>query len=92
MYLRAIFSPENMSDPVIHLDKTAEFHVRKGTDIPRDGKSEGFRQRFTEDQMFVTFHLTLNAPMAVIGKAPQPYGDLARRSVSDDACVTQLND
>ena len=28
--------------------------------------------------MFVTFHLTLNAPMAVIGKAPQPYGDLAR--------------
>ena len=78
MYLRALFSPENMSDPVFHLDKTAEFHVRKGTDIPRDGKPEGFRQRFTEDQMFVTFHLTLNAPMAVIGKAPQPYGDLAR--------------
>ena len=78
MYLRAIFSPENMSDPVIHLDKTAEFHVRKGTDIPQDGKPEGFRQRFTEDQMFVTFHLTLNAPMAVIGKPPQPYGDLAR--------------
>ena len=117
MYLRALFSPENLADPVIHLDKTAEFHVRKGTDIPQDGKPEGFRQRFTEDQMIVTFHLTLNAPMAVIGKPPQPYGDLARylaanpeaklitipsspiphpssligdlarRSVSDDACI-----
>lgn len=38
MYLRAIFSPENLADPVIHLDKTSEFHVRKGTDIPQDGK------------------------------------------------------
>ena len=78
MYLRALFTPENLADPVYHLDRTAEFHVRKGTDIPRRGHPDHFRQRFTEDKLFLTIHLTINPQLAAIGQRPQPYGDLSR--------------
>ena len=78
MYLRALFTPENLADPVYHLDRTAEFHVRKGTDIPRRGHPDHFRQRFTEDKFFLTIHLTINPQLAAIGQRPQPYGDLSR--------------
>ena len=78
IYLRALFSPENLAERVIHLDGNAEFHVRKGTDIPRDGKPAHFRQRFTEDRLFVTLRLTFNAQMVATGASPQAFGDLAR--------------
>ena len=77
LYLRALFSPENMRDGIIHLDGNAEFHVRKGTDIPRDGKPDHFRQRFTEDRFFVTLRLTFNAQMVATGAQSQAFGNLA---------------
>ena len=82
-YLRALFSPENIRNPVIHLDRVSEFHVRKGTELPRDGKSDRFRQRFTEDKFFVTLHLTINAPLVAIGSRPRPYGNLAKFLVAN---------
>ena len=77
LYLRALFSPENLQSRDLHLDGNAEFHVRKGTDIPRGGKPEHFRQRFTEDRLFVTLRLTFNAQMVSTGSAPQAFGNLA---------------
>jgi len=38
LYLRALFSPDNLAVPAFHLDKVCEFYVRKGTEIPHDGK------------------------------------------------------
>ena len=77
LYLRALFSPENLRDRDIHLDGNAEFHVRKGTDIPRDGRPAHFRQRFTEDRFFVTLRLTFNAQMVSTGDSPSAFGNLA---------------
>ena len=77
LYLRALFSPENLQSRDLHLDGNAEFHVRKGTDIPRNGKPGHFRQRFTEDRFFVTLHLTFNAQMVSTGTVPQAFGNLA---------------
>ena len=77
LYLRALFSAENLKSRDLHLDGNAEFHVRKGTDIPRDGKSAHFRQRFTEDRLFVTLRLPFNAPMVATGTLPQAFGSLA---------------
>ena len=77
LYLRALFSPENLASRDIHLDGNAEFHVRKGTDIPRDDKPEHFRQRFTEDRFFVTLRLTFNAQMASTGAKATSFGNLA---------------
>ena len=76
-YLRALLSDANLRDPVIHLDGDAEFHVRKGTEIPRDGKPAHFRQRFADDRLFVTFRLTFNAHMTGTGARAQPWGELA---------------
>ena len=77
IYLRALFSPENLQSRDLHLDGNAEFHVRKGADIPRDGKPAHFRQRFTEDRLFVTLRLTFNAQMVATGAPPQAFGSLA---------------
>ena len=77
MYLRALFSADNFRDAVIHLDGDAEFHVRKGTAFPREGKPDHFRQRFAEDKLFVTFNLTLNAHLIGTGAQAQPWCDLA---------------
>ena len=77
LYLRALFSSENLASRDIHLDGNAEFHVRKGTDIPRDDKPEHFRQRFTEDRFFVTLRLTFNAQMASTGAKATSFGNLA---------------
>ena len=78
LYLRALFSDENLRDPVLRLGRSVEFHVRKGTDIPRDGKPEQFRQRFTEDRLFATFRLTINAHLVAIGAKPQAFGSFAK--------------
>ena len=85
IYLRALFSPENLAERIIHLDGNDEFHVRKGTDIPRDGKPAHFRQRFTEDTLFVTLRLTFNAQMVATGTSPQAFGDLTRFISSNPA-------
>ena len=77
IYLRALFSPENLQSRDLHLDGNAEFHVRKGTDLPRDGKPAHFRQRFTEDRLFVTLRITFNAQMVSTGVPPQAFGNLA---------------
>ena len=76
-YLRALLSEDNFREGAIHLDGDAEFHVRKGTEMPRDGKPDHFRQRFAEDRLFVTFRLTFNAHLAGISARVQPWGDLA---------------
>lgn len=75
-YLRALFSDENLQDPVFHLEGNAEFHICKGVDLPQEAKPERFRQRFTEDRLFITLHLTLNAHMVATGKPQQPFADL----------------
>ena len=85
-YLRALFSPENMRDPVFHLDGNAEFHVRKGTELPRAGKPERFRQRFTEDAFFVTFRVTLNSHMVSSGETPQAFTSLSS-FISGNPCA-----
>ena len=77
LYLRALFSPENMQSRDIHLDGNAEFHVRKGTDIPRGDKPAHFRQRFTEDRLFVTLRLTFNPQMVSTGTTPKAFGSLS---------------
>lgn len=77
-YLKALFSPENIRNPVLRLDRAAEFHVRKGVDLPRGDKPAHFRQRFTEDKLFATLRLIVNPQMVSVGKRPEPFGDLAK--------------
>ena len=87
LYLRALFSPVNLQRRDIHLDGDTEFHVRKGTDIPREkvksksekaGKlPEHFRMRFTEDRLFVTLRLTFNPQMVSTGGSSQAFGSLS---------------
>ena len=78
IYLRALFSQENLRNPVLRLDRAAEFHVRKGVDLPRTDKPGHFRQRFTEDKLFVTLRLIVNPQMVSVGKRPEPFGNLAK--------------
>ena len=77
IYLRALLSPANLNDPVLHLRRGCEFFVRKGTDIARDGKPSHFRQRFTEDKFFVSLRITVNSEMVATGPRPTAYGDLS---------------
>ena len=83
MYLRALLSDSNIADRVFHLDRVCEFHVRKGSDIPRDGKPEHFRQRFTECKFFVTLHISCNPDLVLAGNRPQAFGNLAKFYQSD---------
>ena len=78
MYLRALLSDGNIADRVFHLDRVCEFYVRKGSDIPRDGKPEHFRQRFTEDKFFVALHISCNPDLVLAGNRPQPFGNLEK--------------
>lgn len=78
MYLRSLFSPDNLAEPVFHLDSICEFFARKGSEIPKEGKPDHFRQRFTESKFFVTLHVTCNPQMVSTGTRPLPYGDLAK--------------
>ena len=78
LYLRALLSSANLSDPVFHLRRGCEFFVRKGTEIPRDGKPDHFRQRFTEDKFFVSLPVILNSQMVAINSGCAAYGDLTR--------------
>lgn len=78
LYLRALLSTDNFSDPSFHLDKVCEFYARKATDIPNEGKPEHFRQRFTESKFFVSLHITCNPQLVIAGSRPQPYGDLSK--------------
>jgi len=77
LYLRALFSAENLAEPVFHLERDTSFQVRKGTEIPREGKGDHFRQRFTEDRLFATLSLTINAHLVATGAKPQPFGNLS---------------
>lgn len=76
MYLRALLSDNNVKDRVFHLDRVCEFYVRKGADIPKDGKPAHFRQRFTEDKFFVTLHISCNPDLVLAGNRPQAFGNL----------------
>ena len=78
LYLRALLSSANLDDPVFSLRRGCEFFVRKGTDIKNDGKSEHFRQRFTEDKFFVSLRLTLNSHIVGIGYRPTAFDDLSQ--------------
>ena len=78
LYLRALLSPANFSDPTFRLRKGCEFFARKGTDIKNDGKGEHFRQRFTEDKFFVSLRLTLNSHIVGIGYRPTVFDDLSQ--------------
>ena len=78
LYLRALLSSANLDDPVFSLRRGCEFFVRKGTDIKNDGKSEHFRQRFTEDKFFVSLRLTLNSHIVGIGYRPTAFDDLSK--------------
>ena len=78
LYLRALLSPANLDDPVFSLRRGCEFFVRKGSDIPADGKPEHFRQRFTEDKFFVSLRLTLNSHIVGVGYRPTVFDDLSQ--------------
>ena len=78
LYLRALLSPANFSDPTFRLRRGAEFFVRKGADIPADGKPDHFRQRFNEDKFFVSLPVSLNSQMAAINQRETAYGDLSQ--------------
>ena len=78
LYLRALLSPANFSDPTFRLRRGTEFFVRKGADIPADGKPDHFRQRFNEDKFFVSLPVSLNAQMAAINQRETAYGDLSQ--------------
>ena len=78
MYLRALLSDGNIADRVFHLDRVCEFHVRKGSDISKDGKPEHFRQRFTECKFFVSLHISCNPDLVLAGNRPQAFGNLVK--------------
>ena len=78
LYLRALLSPANLDDPVFRLRRGCEFFVRKGTDIPADGKPDHFRQRFTDDKFFVSLRLSLNSHIVGIGYRPTVFDDLSQ--------------
>ena len=60
-YLRTLFTDENFARGILHLEKSCEFHFRKGTLANGAGVQEHFRQRFMRDAFFVTLHITCNA-------------------------------
>ena len=78
LYLRALLSPTNLNDPTFRLRKGIEFFVRKGADIPADGKPDYFRQRFNEDKFFVSLPVILNSQMVAINSNLAAYGDLSK--------------
>ena len=78
LYLRALLSPANFADPVLHLNRGCEFFARKGTDIPKDGKPDHTRLRFTQDKFLVSLRIVVNSQMIATGHRPVAYGDLAR--------------
>ena len=78
LYLRGLLSSDNFTDPVFRLRRGAEFFVRKGAGIRKDGKPEHFRQRFTEDKFFVSLPIVLNAQMTAINPREAAYGDLSQ--------------
>ena len=78
LYLRALLSSANLDDPVFSLRRGCEFFVRKGTDIPANGKPDHFRQRFTEDKFFVSLRIVVNSQMVATGQRPVAYGDLSQ--------------
>ena len=78
LYLRALLSSANLSDPVFHLRRGCEFFVRKGADIPADGRPEHFRQRFNDDKFFVSLPVVLNSQMVAITPHETAYGDLTK--------------
>ena len=78
LYLRALLSPANLDDPVFSLRRGCEFFVRKGSDIPADGKPDHFRQRFTEDKFFISLRVTLNSHIVGVGYRPTVFDDLSK--------------
>ena len=78
LYLRALLSSANLNDPTFRLRRGCEFFVRKGADIPADGKPDHFRQRFNEDKFFVSLPVSLNSQMAAINQRETAYGDLSK--------------
>ena len=90
LYLRGLLSPANFNDPVFRLRRGVEFFVRKGADIRRDGRSEHFRQRFTEDKFFVSLPVVLNAQMPAINPRETAYGDLSQFIANNPSakCIT----
>lgn len=78
LYLRALLSSANLNDPTFRLRRGCEFFVRKGADIPADGKPDHFRQRFNEDKFFVSLPVSLNSQMAAINQRETAYGDLSQ--------------
>ena len=78
LYLRALLSSANLNDPTFRLRRGCEFFVRKGADIPADGKPDHFRQRFNDDKFFVSLPVSLNSQMAAINQRETAYGDLSQ--------------
>ena len=78
LYLRALLSSANLNDPTFRLRRGCEFFVRKGADIPADGKPDHFRQRFNDDKFFVSLPVVLNSQMVAITPRETAYGDLTK--------------
>ena len=78
LYLRALLSSANLNDPTFRLRRGCEFFVRKGADIPADGKPDHFRQRFNDDKFFVSLPVSLNSQMAAINQRETAYGNLSQ--------------
>ena len=78
LYLRALLSSANLNDPTFRLRRGCEFFVRKGADIPADGKPDHFRQRFNDDKFFVSLPVVLNSQMVAITPRETAYGDLSQ--------------
>lgn len=81
--LRALLSEANFAAGALHLDKSAEFHARKGADLALDGKPDHFRQRFAASKVFVTFHVTCNWAFVGVKSRPEAYRNVLKLLETD---------
>ena len=78
LFLRSLLTQENFEEGVFHLDKACEFHFRKGCYMAQDEKPDHFRQRFSEDKFFITFHVTINAHLVSSAGRPDTFRSVSK--------------
>ena len=76
--LRTLLSQANFDEGVLHLEKQCEFHCRKASFFSPEDTPQTFRQRFTEDKLFITLHLTINAHLVSAGLRPDPFRKVSK--------------